>query len=127
MYVSAKRWKDVSRLRKAMKEENFTKLKDWSWVSIKDKVYSFKPNDKSCYQCQDVHVLLEDLLEKSRNLGYEWKENLEIPKDEEIEDKEPSFSRVHHSKKFAVVYGLLKIPKSAVVYVIKCKHVQGLS
>ncbi|GKD21421.1 putative pentatricopeptide repeat-containing protein [Tanacetum coccineum] len=28
MYVSAKRCKDVSRLRKAMKEENFTKLKD---------------------------------------------------------------------------------------------------
>nr|GEY14154.1 retrotransposon protein putative Ty1-copia subclass [Tanacetum cinerariifolium] len=69
----------------------------------------------------------KDLLEKSRNLEYEWKENLEIPEDEEIEDKEPSFSRVHHSEKFAVVYGLLKIPKLAVVCVVKCKHVQGLS
>nr|GEV91876.1 hypothetical protein [Tanacetum cinerariifolium] len=127
MYVSTKRWKEVSRLRKAMKEENFTKLKDWSWISIKDKVYSFKPHDKSCYQCQDVHVLLEDLLEKSRNLGYEWKENLEILEDEENKDKEPSFSRVHHSEKFVVVYDLLKIPKPTVVCVVKCKHVQGLS
>nr|XP_043606789.1 putative pentatricopeptide repeat-containing protein At5g52630 [Erigeron canadensis] len=119
MYVSAGKWKDVSRLRKIMKDEKITKPRDWSWISIKDKVYSFKQDDKSCYQCHEVHGLLGDLLEKSRNLGFEWKENLDIPENEEIEDREPSFSRAHHSEKYAVVFGLLKIQKPSPIRVVK--------
>ncbi|KAI3672655.1 hypothetical protein L6452_38752 [Arctium lappa] len=108
MYVSAERWKDASRLRKAMKDEKLMKLKDWSWISNKDKVYSFKPDDKSCTHHQQVHILLRDLLEKSRNL--------ENSVNEEMEDKE---ARVHHSEKFAVVFGLLKIQKPAAIRVVK--------
>ncbi|KAL9996559.1 putative tetratricopeptide-like helical domain superfamily, DYW domain-containing protein [Helianthus debilis subsp. tardiflorus] len=107
MYVSAGRWKDASRVRKAMKDEKVMKLKDWSWISIKSKVYSFKPD---CPQFEEVDVLLGDLLEKSRDLGYEWKE---IPENEEIE------GRVHHSEKFAVVFGLLNTEKPAVIRVVK--------
>ncbi|KAI3685931.1 hypothetical protein L1987_79600 [Smallanthus sonchifolius] len=68
MYVSAGRWKDASKVRKAMKDEKVMKLKDWSWISIKDK---------------------------------------------EME------AGVHHSEKFAVVFGLLKIEKPAVIRVVK--------
>ncbi|KAI3504936.1 hypothetical protein L1887_26736 [Cichorium endivia] len=98
MYVSAGRWKDVSRLRKMMKDEKVMKLKDWSWVSIKDKVFSFRSDDK----CEEIQDLLRDLVEKSRKLGYEWKENEE-----------------HHSEKFAVVFGLLKMGKRAAIRVVK--------
>ncbi|KAL4566108.1 hypothetical protein LXL04_030218 [Taraxacum kok-saghyz] len=98
MYVSSGRWKDVSRLRKLMKDEKVAKLKDWSWVSIKDKVFSFRCDDK----CEEIQDLLQDLVEKSRNLGYEWKENEE-----------------HHSEKFAVVFGLLKVEKRAAIRVVK--------
>ncbi|KAL8243132.1 hypothetical protein R6Q59_009390 [Mikania micrantha] len=109
-YVSTGRWKDASKVRKAMKNEKVMQLKDWSWISIKDKVFSFKADDKSCYKCEEVDVLLGDLLEKSRNLGNEYLEH------EETEDKE---ARVHHSEKFAVVFGLLKIEKPAVIRVVK--------
>ncbi|KAJ9567707.1 hypothetical protein OSB04_003673 [Centaurea solstitialis] len=109
MYISAERWKDASRLRKLMKDDKIMKLKDWSWISIKDKVYSFKPDDKSCTHHQEVHVLLRDLLEKSRNLE---KDN----ENQEMEDKE---TRVHHSEKFAVVFGLLKVQKPAAIRVVK--------
>lgn len=116
MYVSERRWKDASRVRKAMKDEKVMKLKDWSWISIKSKVYSFRPDDKSCSsKYQEVHVLLANLLEKARNLGYERKENLEIPENEETEN----FSRVHHSEKFAVVFGLLNTQKPAAIRVVK--------
>ncbi|KAK1413180.1 hypothetical protein QVD17_34951 [Tagetes erecta] len=99
MYVSAGRWKDASKVRKAMKDENvMKKLKDWSWISVKDKVYSFKAD-----KCDD---LLGDLLEKSRHVGYQ----------EEEEGKE---AKVHHSERFAVAFGLLKIEKPAVVRVVK--------
>lgn len=108
MYISAERWKDASRLRKAMKDEKLMKLKDWSWISIKDKVYSFKPDDKSCTHHPQIHILLRDLLQKSRNL-----ENFE---NEEMDDKE---TRVHHSEKFAVVFGLLKTQKPAAIRVVK--------
>ncbi|XP_076899555.1 pentatricopeptide repeat-containing protein At3g49170, chloroplastic-like [Bidens hawaiensis] len=110
MYVSAGRWKDASKVRKAMKDDTVMKLKDWSWISIKDKVYSFKPDDT---QFEEVDVLLRYLLEKSRSLRYEWKET---PENEESEDKE---ARVHHSEEFAVVFGLLKTEKPAAVRVVK--------
>nr|GFA02543.1 putative pentatricopeptide repeat-containing protein At5g52630 [Tanacetum cinerariifolium] len=91
MYVSAKRWKDESQLRKAMKEENFTKLKDWSWISIKDKVYSFKPDDKSCDQCQDVHVLLDNLLENQEILDTSGKKTWRYQKTKKSKIKNQAF------------------------------------
>ncbi|XP_010244691.1 PREDICTED: pentatricopeptide repeat-containing protein At3g24000, mitochondrial-like [Nelumbo nucifera] len=117
MYLSAGRWKDVSRVRKMMRDEKIGRLKDCSWISIKDKVYSFLPDDKSFAQSEQAYDLLEDLLAKAKNLGYVSKRSLEIV-DEEDDEKIIS-SIVHHSERLAIAFGLLNMPKGAHVRVIK--------
>lgn len=116
MYLSAGRWKDVSRVRKMMKEEKLGKLKDWSWVSIKDKVYSFKPNDKSHPQNAEIYKSLENLIDQAKGHGYESLETLVVA--DEDEEKASSSAR-YHSEKLAVAFGLLNTPSAAPIRVVK--------
>lgn len=116
MYLSAGRWQDVSRVRKMMREEKIGKLQDWSWISIKDKVYSFKPNDKSHFHSADIYESLENLLDRAKSLGYESLETLEVT--DEDEEKTPS-STAYHSEKLAIAFGLLNMPNAVPIRVIK--------
>ncbi|XP_038885496.1 putative pentatricopeptide repeat-containing protein At5g52630 [Benincasa hispida] len=118
MYLSAGRWKDVSKVRKLMKEEKVGKLKDWSWISIKEKVYSFKPNDKSHCQSAEMYNLLETILNEVKTLGYEPVEHMEVIEEEEDEEKVFS-STIHHSEKLAVTFGLLNLPTATTIRVVK--------
>ncbi|PIA51912.1 hypothetical protein AQUCO_01000051v1 [Aquilegia coerulea] len=117
MYLSAARWKDVSKVRRMMKDEKLGKLKDWSSISMKDKVRSFKPDDRSDTHSPEMYALLNDLLDKAKNLGYVSQKSLEMADEEE---KGKTFSSVvHHSEKLAVAYGLLKVPSGASIRVLK--------
>lgn len=118
MYLSTGRWKDVSKVRKLMKEEKVGKLKDWSWISIKEKVYSFKPNDKSHCQSAEMYNLLETVLDEVKTLGYEPVEHMEVIEEEGDEEKVFS-STIHHSEKLAVAFGLLNLPTAIPIRVVK--------
>ncbi|CAA2985375.1 pentatricopeptide repeat-containing At5g52630 [Olea europaea subsp. europaea] len=114
MYFSASRWKDVSRVRKLMKDEKIGKLKDWSWISIRNKVFSFNP-DYQLSQEGELKKLLEDLQERARILGYQLQANLEVIDDEEETTSLPA----HHSEKLAVAYGLLNTSNGRQIRVVK--------
>uniref|UniRef100_A0A0A0LRW6 DYW domain-containing protein n=2 Tax=Cucumis sativus TaxID=3659 RepID=A0A0A0LRW6_CUCSA len=118
MHISAGRWKDVSKVRKLMKEEKVGKLKDWSWISIKEKVYSFKPNDKSHCQSLEMYKLLETVLNEVKALGYEPIEDVEVIEKEENEERVLS-STVLHSEKLAIAFGLLNLPTATPIRVVK--------
>ncbi|XP_027333225.1 pentatricopeptide repeat-containing protein At3g24000, mitochondrial-like [Abrus precatorius] len=117
MYLSAGRFEDVSRVRKLMKEEEVGKLKDWSWISIKDTVYSFRTNDKAHPQCSLLCKSLEDLHAKAKNLGYEKLESIEISNEEE--EEKTSSSTIYHSEKLAITFGLENLPNSSPIRVVK--------
>lgn len=114
MYLSASRWKDVSRVRKLMKDEKIGKMKDWSWISIRNKVFSFKPENQ-INQEGEVTKLLEDLQERARVIGYQLQANLEVVDDAEETTSLPA----HHSEKLAVAYGLLNTSNGGQIRVVK--------
>ncbi|KAG6699254.1 hypothetical protein I3842_08G058700 [Carya illinoinensis] len=116
MYLSVGRWKDVSRVRKMMREKKVGKLQDWSWINIKDRVYSFKPKDKSHFHSADIYKSLESLLQQANSLGYESLQTSEVTN--EIEEKISS-STAYHSEKLAIAFGLLNTPNDAPIHVIK--------
>ncbi|CAK9181402.1 unnamed protein product [Ilex paraguariensis] len=116
MYHSAGRWQDFSRVRKTMTEKKLKKLKDWSWISIRDKVYSFKRDERLHQQCKGVDKLLGDLLEKARTLGYEPQGSSEITDEENVEI---TLSTIHHSEKLALAFGLLNTPNAGPIRIIK--------
>ncbi|TXG52625.1 hypothetical protein EZV62_021794 [Acer yangbiense] len=117
MYLSAKRWDDVFRVKSLMEEEKLSKIQDWSWISIKDKVHSFKPNDRLHPQSAEMYKLLDELLDKAESLGYKSRECLELI-DEDDEIKTFS-SAVYHSEKLAVAFGMLRTLNAAPILVIK--------
>lgn len=122
MYLSAERWKDVSRVRKMMKVGKIRKLKDWSWMSIKGKVYSFKPDDQQGLT-GEIEELLGDLHERAKTIGCELQTNMEVT---DAGEEETTFSTVHHSEKLAVAFGLLNTPNATPIRVNKsismCKN-----
>ena len=100
-----------------MRDEKLVKLKDFSWISIREKVHSFRPDDGSCSPSGDVDKLLGDLLEKAKSIGYESQGSVEL---KEEGDEETSFATiVHHSEKLAVAFGLLNAPNGASIRVSK--------
>lgn len=115
MYHSAWRFEDVSRVGKMMEEEKVGKLNDWSWISIKDKVHSFRTNDKTHPQSSLICKSLEELFTKAKNIGYDEQESVEISEEEE---KTPS-PTICHSEKLAIAFGLENLPKSSTIRVVK--------
>lgn len=111
MYMSAERWKDVSRIRKMMRDVKVDKIADWSWISIRNKVYSFKK-----HQPEEVARLLDDLIDKAKALGYKAETNVEI---DDEEKQEASTSVAHHSEKLAVAFGLLNTSENVQIRVTK--------
>ncbi|CAN0921899.1 Putative pentatricopeptide repeat-containing protein At1g68930 [Linum grandiflorum] len=89
MYRAAERWEDVKKLEEAPKEEKIeTRVEDWSWISIKDKVRCFKTGSED----METSRLLEELLAKAKSHGY---------------DESQGSADHHHSEKLAVAFGLL--------------------
>ncbi|KAL8141248.1 hypothetical protein V2J09_007269 [Rumex salicifolius] len=119
MYLSAEKWQDVSRIRKVMKEEKVGKLQDWSWVTIKDKVYSFKTGDRVHQSGLEVESYLNTLIEEVKEMGYK-PANLTVGNEEE-----ESHSSHLHSEKMAVAFGLLNTPNRAVIRVLKSASICG--
>ncbi|XP_068656300.1 pentatricopeptide repeat-containing protein At3g24000, mitochondrial-like [Aristolochia californica] len=117
MYLSAGRFKDVSRVRKLMKDEKVGKLRDWSSISIKDKVFSFQLDDRSHSQSEETYELLENLLEKAKGLGYIPVKSSQLVDEQDIEKNLDSV--VHRSEKLAVAFGLLNTPVGTSIRVTK--------
>ncbi|XP_050214718.1 putative pentatricopeptide repeat-containing protein At3g13770, mitochondrial [Mercurialis annua] len=145
MYISAERWQDVTRLRKFMKEEKLGKLNDWSWISIKDRIHSFKTKRRSRRQNAEVYGLLQELLDKAKDFGYlppKCMQDHDYDDDDDDDDddgkdedgdvaedemeKDKFSSALKHSERLAVAFGLLNVGKGAPVRVIKsvsmCKN-----
>ncbi|WVZ59324.1 hypothetical protein U9M48_009479 [Paspalum notatum var. saurae] len=118
MYISTGRWHDVSRVRKLMKQEDLGILRDRSWITIKDKVYFFRANDKTHEQSDELYQLLENLLEKAKAIGYEPYQNAELS-DSEDDEKSAAGPLKHHSERLAVALGILQTPPGATVRVTK--------
>ncbi|KMT20524.1 hypothetical protein BVRB_1g005080 [Beta vulgaris subsp. vulgaris] len=117
MYLSAERWQDVSRVRKLMKDEKLGKLQDWSWLSIKDKVYSFSPKNWSYPLKIEVENYLSTLVDEIKGRGYQ-SQSPQVT-DMEDDEAEPVTSSVHHSEKLAIAFGLLQTSKSVPLRIVK--------
>ncbi|EHA8588176.1 Pentatricopeptide repeat-containing protein [Cocos nucifera] len=117
MYISAERWHDVSRVRKLMKDEKIGNMRDRSWISIKDKIYYFRADDRTHTQSAEMYEFLESLLEKAKGLGYVPYKSVEISDDE---DEEKKFgSTIHHSERLAIIFGLINMAEDASIRVVK--------
>lgn len=111
IFVSAGRWEDVAVVKNLTREEKLSETDDWSWIRIKDKVYSFKPNDGLHPQSAEIFKVLDELVEKAKGFGYKQQESFELTDEES--------ASVYHSEKLAIAFGLLNTPIVSPILVVK--------
>ncbi|KAA8526250.1 hypothetical protein F0562_008547 [Nyssa sinensis] len=68
--ASAKRWQDVSDVRKAMRDRRVKKEPGISWLEIRDQVHQFCISDKSHPQSMEIDRYLKELTFEMKLCGY---------------------------------------------------------
>ncbi|KAK2971684.1 hypothetical protein RJ640_007722 [Escallonia rubra] len=116
IHASAKRWQDVSDVRKAMKERRVKKEPGVSWLEVKNKVHQFCMADNSHPQLTEIHRYLKELTSEMKLWGY-LPDTDSVLHDMNLEDKEDNLA--HHSEKLAIAFALLNLPECIPIRVMK--------
>ncbi|KAI3688080.1 hypothetical protein L1987_81787 [Smallanthus sonchifolius] len=97
----------ATKVRDLMTNRRIKKEPGLSWIEVGNRVHSFLVGDKSHPQSEKIYEKLDDVLEKIKKIGY-------------VDGKNTNGLTVnHHSEKLAVVLGLISLPLSAPVRVMK--------
>lgn len=115
-YAANKMWDGVSTARKLLKDSEVKKEKGKSWIELKDKVHFFVVGDRIHPKIADVYLKLDDLFKEVERWGYRAEtehdlHDLEVIKKQEL--------LRHHSEKLALAFGLLCLPPSAPIRIMK--------
>ncbi|XP_031488938.1 pentatricopeptide repeat-containing protein At2g41080 [Nymphaea colorata] len=116
IHADAKRWEDVTMVRKTMWESKVKKEPGISWLEMKNQIYQFCAGDRSSPQWSAINEYLEKLTVKMKAYGY-VPDTSSVLHDMDIEEKE--YCLAHHSEKLAIVFGLLNVPADSPVRVMK--------
>lgn len=116
-YASARRWEDVARVRKLMREKGLKKNPGSSWVEgKKGEIHEFFAGDVTHVKSREIRWTLEDLVNKLQLHGY--KPNLScVPYDVSDEDKMRIL--MTHSEKLALAFGLLSTSGGCSIRIVK--------
>ncbi|KAF7131881.1 hypothetical protein RHSIM_Rhsim09G0180900 [Rhododendron simsii] len=93
--ASAKRWKDVSEVRKAMRDRRVKKEPGISWFEVKNQVHQFCIGDESHPQLMEIDLYLKELTWEMKLRGY-VPDTGSVLHDMDAEEKE--YNLAHHTK-----------------------------
>ncbi|KAG5529026.1 hypothetical protein RHGRI_029632 [Rhododendron griersonianum] len=85
MYAELRRWRDVMRVRKLMRQRGVVKQPGCSWIEIHSQIHVFMVKDKRHPQKKEIYLLLKTLIKQMKLAGY-------VPdtgdsEDDEVQDK----------------------------------------
>ncbi|PON69354.1 DYW domain containing protein [Parasponia andersonii] len=104
IHASAKRWKDVSEVRKTMRDKKVKKEPGISWLEIKNQVHQFSVGDKSHPKSMEIDLYLNELTAEMKLCGY-VPDTGSVLHDMDIEEKE--YNLAHHCEKLAIAFALM--------------------
>ncbi|PSS05632.1 Pentatricopeptide repeat-containing protein [Actinidia chinensis var. chinensis] len=114
--ASAKRWQDVSEVRKAMRERRVKKEPGISWFELKNQVHQFCMGDKSHPQSMDIDLYLKELTWEMKRRGY-VPDTGSVLHDMDAEEKH--YNLAHHSEKLAIAFALMNTPEGVPIRIMK--------
>ncbi|KAI4330205.1 hypothetical protein MLD38_028507 [Melastoma candidum] len=105
MYASSCKWDKVIEMRSILKETGLKKDRAMSWVHVNQEVRTFFASDLSHPDTPEILVTLEELIQRTRSLGY-------VPNFgyvyQHIEHKEQEELLYYHSEKLAIAFALCR-------------------
>ncbi|XP_037496499.1 putative pentatricopeptide repeat-containing protein At5g09950 isoform X2 [Jatropha curcas] len=105
MFASARKWEDMAKARRAMREAAVKKEAGCSWVTMKDGVHVFVAGDKLHPERDLIYKKLKELNRKIKDAGYVPETKFALY-DLEPENNEELLS--YHSEKLAVAFVLTR-------------------
>ncbi|KAL7185331.1 hypothetical protein ACSBR2_027297 [Camellia fascicularis] len=114
--ASAKRWQDVSEVRKVMRDRRVKKEPGISWFEVKNQVHQFCMGDKSHPQSMEIDMYLKELTWEMKLWGY-VPDTGSVLHDMDAEEKEHNLA--HHSEKLAIAFALMNTPEGVPIRVMK--------
>lgn len=122
IYAANKRWDEVAKSRKLLKDSEAKKERGKSWIEIKDKVHTFMVGERNHPRIAEIYSKLEDLVEEMKRVGY----RVEIKHDHhDVEEKWKQELLRHHSEKLALTFGLMCLPTGAPIRIMKNLRICG--
>lgn len=122
IYLDAGKQSPANDVRDLMKKRGIKKEPGLSWIEIGANVHSFVVGDKSHPLTQAIYSKLEEMLEKIKEMGY-VKDNNSFLNDSGQEHRENRAN--YHSEKLAVAFGMISLPESAPIRIMKNLRVCG--
>ncbi|XP_021598775.1 pentatricopeptide repeat-containing protein At3g13880 isoform X2 [Manihot esculenta] len=116
IYADAGMESPARKIRELMEHRGIKKEPGQSWIELGNKVHSFVVGDVSHPMSHLIYKKLEEMLEKIRKIGYA-DQNL-VSSHSRAEVKGISMVN-HHSEKLAATLGIISLPQSASVKVMK--------
>lgn len=105
----------ATKVRDLMKDRGVKKEPGLSWIEIGTSVRSFVVGDKSHPQSHIIYKKLEKMIEKIKILGYVYEKFVSDGPEMEFKESEVNY----HSEKLAVALGIISLPSSAPIRVMK--------
>ncbi|XP_062087101.1 pentatricopeptide repeat-containing protein At5g04780, mitochondrial [Humulus lupulus] len=122
IYAANKKWEEVARTRMVLKESEVKKERGKSWIEVKNRVHSFMVGERNHPRIADIYSKLDDLVEELKKLGYLAKAEDDLHR---VEDCRKQELLRHHSEKLAVTFGLMCLPPSAPIRIMKNLRICG--
>ncbi|PWA76031.1 pentatricopeptide (PPR) repeat-containing protein [Artemisia annua] len=116
MYAAKGKWDDVARLRSEMRHKDIRKETGFSWIKYKNKVYAFSADDRTSPYSDKIYEKLESLNSKMLREGYVPDMRFAL---HNVDESEKIMMLNHHSEKLAIAFGLLFVPESMPIKVVK--------
>jgi hypothetical protein len=116
IYAANKQWEEIAKSRKLLRDCDVKKVRGKSWIDIKDKVHTFSVGESGHPRIREICSTLDNLVIKFRKFGYKPSVEHELH-DVEIGKKEELL--MQHSEKLALVFGLMCLPESSPVRIMK--------
>ncbi|CAK9150763.1 unnamed protein product [Ilex paraguariensis] len=122
IYAANKKWEEVAQARKLLKGSEAKKERGKSWIEIKDEVHVFMVGERSHPRVTEIYSRLEDFLEEMKKLGYKGETDHDL---HDVEENRKQELLKHHSEKLALTFGLMCLPSSAPIRIMKNLRICG--
>lgn len=114
--AAAKRWGDVSEVRRRMRERTVKKEPGISWYELKNQVHIFITGDESHPQSVEIDLYLKEMTAEVRLHGYVADIGASL---HDMDSEEKEYNLDHHSEKLAVAFALMNTRDSVPIRIMK--------
>jgi pentatricopeptide repeat protein len=122
IYAANKRWEEVAKSRKFLRESELKKERGTSWIEFKNKIHSFTVGEINHPQIKEIYAKLDDLVKELEKLNYKVDTSNDL---HDVEESKKQMLLRHHSEKLAIAFGLMCLPSDIPIRIMKNLRICG--